>query len=201
MKGVRVYNSISADDLSHIYQLYKEGRWEELELLGSGAVSRVFGYKDYAIKVAKKKELWDIPILKSLQGMPCIPILYATIDKKVIIMERVRGVTVYDYIYQNERGMKKVDQFIHPDFNEIYKEGLTDIIKAGYSPKDLHEANVMINQTGRPVIIDVGSFEKLDGDFSLEDDIDALWSLEVICGGINTYLSRKLKRKKTKLAG
>lgn len=197
-EDIRVINNISVEDLSYIYEVYKYNKWDDLEILGKGASGKVYGYRDYAIKLLKNNEYFsrhkDIEIFEFLQGkVSCIPTLYAIISDTVMIMERIRGVTVYQYIYQNERDMKKVNQFVRPDFNDMYRQGLDEIVKAGYAPKDLHEENVMIDYTGKPVIVDVGLFKKLDEDeihnYNIENDEDVVWSLKIICGGVaSTYL-------------
>lgn len=191
-----INNNISKGVLSYIYEVYREDKWHELELLGKGASGKVYGYRDYAIKLLKKNERHrDIEVLEFLQGkVSCIPTLYAIISDAVMIMERIKGVTVgrYEHLISTER--ETSIKSIHPDFNKIYKQGLKEIINAGYSPKDIHRYNVMIEEdTGKPVIIDVGLFKKYYDEppnfESIDEDEDARKSIGRIYEIMERYIN------------
>lgn len=154
---------------------------EGFDSLGRGHFGTVFGYKDYAIKYVsggqsaysgysgnEEKEIQDAYILRQLEDIPSVPKLYATIDNEIIIMERVHGLTIKQYIEQMEDA-ERMDNFIHVDFIDTYKEIMKDILMIDMMVKDLHSDNVMVcKRTGLPRIIDVGLFRKLDK-FDLEE--------------------------------
>lgn len=160
---------------------YRQRTPEGFDSLGRGHFGTVFGYKDYAIKYVSggqsaysgysgndKKEIQDAYILRQLEDIPSVPKLYATIDNEIIIMERVHGLTIKQYIEQMEDA-EKMDNFIHVDFIDTYKEIMKDILMIDMMVKDLHSDNVMVcKRTGLPRIIDVGLFRKLDK-FDLEE--------------------------------
>lgn len=193
---IRIINDIPLEVVNHIYNVYKNEEWHKLDCIGRGASGKVYQYRDYAVKRLLRKNVKhkDIEILEALQGVSCIPTLFATIDERVIIMDRVKGVTLYQYIYGN------VKIHIDPKFDKLYEQGLIEIIKVGYSPKDLHEENIMIDQNGKPVIVDVGLFQRVERDLDdkaieilLQTNDDAIWSLNLIRQYV---LKRKKKREK-----
>ena len=147
----------------------------EIKVLGEGAYSVVFGYKDVAIKFYKDKanmsklytinnqrvssntdlepEKNDAEILKDLCGIDAIPELYYS-NKRYIIVERITGKTIQEKIYNNE----KIDKNKYNNLCEKLDNVLVKISKAGYSVEDIHGGNIMITDNGELNIVDVGLF-------------------------------------------
>lgn len=136
-------------------------------VLGKGTYGTVFGYKDYAIKIFYDEDddkNNDVEVLKNLDYLDCIPNLYALIDYKFLVMQRVKGNTVRQFCVE---GAKNEKIFIDETFIEKWENALLDIVKAGYSPDDLHESNVMIDEdTLMPMMVDVGWFFKHNEDYN-----------------------------------
>ena len=150
----------------------------EIKVLGEGAYSVVFGYKDIAIKFYKDKayvsklytinnhrvssntdldpEKNDAEILKDLCGIDAIPELYYS-NKRYIIVERIIGKTIQEKIYNNE----KIDENKHNSLYEDMNKNIINISKIGYIINDMHDGNVMITDSGKLKIIDVGLFYKV----------------------------------------
>ena len=149
----------------------------EIKVLGEGAYSVVFGYKDIAIKFYKDKayvsklytinnhrvssntdldpEKNDAEILKDLCGIDAIPELYYS-NKRYIIVERIIGKTIQEKIYDNE----KIDENKYNNLCEDMNKNIINISKIGYIINDMHDGNVMITDSGKLKIIDVGLFCK-----------------------------------------
>lgn len=149
----------------------------EIKVLGEGAYSVVFGYKDIAVKFYKDRanmskcyvinscrvsrntdldpEKNDAEILKDLCGIDAIPELYYS-NKRYIIVERIIGKTIQEKIYNNE----KIDENKHNSLYEDMNKNIINISKIGYVINDMHDGNVMITDNGKLKIIDVGLFCK-----------------------------------------
>lgn len=167
-KGVKIYNdSIPQHDLDYLIHLMKQGEEamkEDLKQIGRGQYGTVFGYKEYAIKFARRQryseleESEDAGVLKHLQHLDFIPRLYATYGTEYMIVSRVRGTTVEKFL---DARMSGGSPYINPKFNNAFREMLKDIVQAGWIPHDLHSKNVMIDaKTGMPMIVDVGFFDE-----------------------------------------
>lgn len=182
-RQVKIYTpNFNLDDMETICKFVDGGRLEleKLKRLGSGASAVVYEYKDYAIKYfygGIDSYYRDIPNLLRLQHLDCIPRLYCKIKDMdsgkdiAIVMSKVDGYTVSQYNRLLREG--EIDNFINPRFNEIYRETVINIMKAGLRPIDLHDGNVMIDKnTGLPVIIDLGLFRKHD--YKELVDLDAI---------------------------
>ena len=164
--GIKIVNNISISDLCTIInESFMEFR--NFEKLGHGSYGDVFGYNDYAVKRFKNylnednlSECLDAEILIELDEVKSVPKLYAVVYDEILIMERVYGYTVGDYCedYNNEvNNPIGIDE----EFIDKFKNALLDIVKAGYTPKDLHEYNVMIDSRNKePKIVDVGLFRR-----------------------------------------
>lgn len=172
-------------------------KFTKLEKLGTGSFGEVRAYKNYAIKIVDEGDMLDGEILKNLQSVENVPRLYAIVDDNAMITELIDGCTVSEYEH-----IGRENNFVNPSFNIVFEETLKDILHKGYLPYDLHSSNVMIkSDTGLPVIIDVGLFEKneTDRDFSDKDNINvrAVYSsskaMEWVAGDIAKWIRIKEK--------
>ena len=149
----------------------------EIKVLGEGAYSVVFGYKDIAVKFYKDRanmskcyvinsykvssntyldpEKNDAEILKDLCGIDAIPELYYS-NKRYIIVERIIGKTIQEKWYNNE----KIDKNEYDSLYEDMNKNIINISKIGYIVDDMHDGNFMITDSGKLKIIDVGLFYK-----------------------------------------
>lgn len=148
------------------------GKYNGYEYLGSGGFGEVYGYNNYAIKrftsdLTYKDEENDISdvsdayILHKLQSVSNIPNIYGLIGKTAMIVDRIDGITLDDYI----RGLKKneITPFMCDNFYDEYDKMIKEIFNLGFVPCDLNNNNIMIcRKTGLPKIVDVGLFFKLD---------------------------------------
>lgn len=172
--NVEIVTDIPQEDLHYIVDLFSRSRddfHDTLERIGSGSYGSVYGYKDYAIKRlydSSDSKNKDIEVLKNLKHLDCIPTLYAVINNSVLIMERIYGKTVRAYCHKGQDNNNEYG--IDDKFIEKWENALLDVVKAGYSPDDLHESNVMIDsKTREPKLVDVGWFFKHNEDY---DDFD-----------------------------
>ena len=151
----------------------------EIKVLGEGAYSVVFGYKDIAVKFYKDRanmskcyvinsykvssntdldpEKNDAEILTDLCGINAIPELYYS-NKRYIIMERINGKTIQEKILSNE----KIDENKYNILYEDMNKNIINISKRGYIANDMHSGNVMITDSGKLKIVDVGLFFKVN---------------------------------------
>lgn len=164
MNTIDIFNEISKDDLDYIVKLHKRGILSQnLEPLGTGAFGTVYGYKDYAIKVIYdiNDKNNDIDVLLDLSHLDFFPKLYATIDDKIIISERIYGDTVREYVYYDYENSLNLDRSII----DTIKNYFTKIIENGYIPYDMHGSNIMIcKKTKMPKIVDLGLFDEIQDD-------------------------------------
>jgi serine/threonine protein kinase len=160
-KNVTIVNKIEQEDLSFICRMYKYNTFTEYcELLGHGNNAKVYGYKQYAIKVFSEygyEEKNDAFFLQALQGHECIPMLYFFIPESMLVCHIVDGVTVWDTedsdIVPCDQWVDKLSDFI--DF--AYNKGIV--------PEDLTPHNVMFDLNGQPRLIDVGAFTVMSSSF------------------------------------
>ena len=151
----------------------------EIKVLGEGAYSVVFGYKDIAVKFYKDKanmskcyvvnnykvssntdldpEKNDAEILTDLCSINAIPELYYS-NKRYIIVERITGKTIQEKIDNNE----KIDENKYNSLCEDMNTNIINISKRGYIANDMHSGNVMITDSGKLKIVDVGLFLKVN---------------------------------------
>jgi len=206
-KGAKIYNdSIPQHDLEYLVSLMENGSEsmdEDLKKLGSGQYGTVYGYKDYAIKYSrrhvyghKEDEPEDAIILKELQEFDFIPRLYATYGSDFMIVSRVRGMTVNEFVNDRMRGK---NLYINPRFNEAFKQALRQIALAGFDPNDMHSKNVMVDsKTGMPMLVDVGFFEKLSDEMlkmvkdshSIDDELYSIQqAIDWVCERTEKYIT------------
>lgn len=164
---IEVVNPIRKDFLKEVVNAYLMDDFQNrFDILGSGSYGYVYGFDEYAIKfIYDISEMEfacnDVEVLKSLSHLNFIPKLYAVIDDIVLIVERVFGKTVMDYVV-----MPNNPYNINESILDEFESALFEIIKCGYTPYDLHRGNVMIDKNGRIKIVDVGFFKlhEYDGD-------------------------------------
>jgi len=157
---VEVVNNIPEEDLQFIAQGYQDDFCDaQFELLGTGTSGAVYGYKDYAIKVpihVSDNLMCDIETMMDLEELDFIPNVYAIFDcGKGFVMDRVHGATVSKYLNRTKGNPFLIDESSIDEFETM----LLAIMSKGYSPYDLHQGNVMIDNNGKLKIIDVGAFE------------------------------------------
>lgn len=173
-----VDNSIPVQDIVNIWNIDNNDKIYDLKKLGSGSFGDVFEYKSlinnqvYAIKTMDSWERksdsrsQDARNLHKLQGVKCIPKLYAYIPNKLIIMEKIDGINVKNITDNDYERMSD-------DFYKVFCESMDEIKERGFFPHDLHTQNVMLNSDGLPVIVDVGHFK-----ISKKDYKEQLWKID-----------------------
>lgn len=126
---------------------------EELNPLGEGLSGRVFGIGDFAVKVYKdrSKERNDNRMLSYLEQDPFFPKLVYNDDQNFMIVERINGVTLSQYLKQGGKVTSN-----HRDQIDKLVEGL---YKKRVLPSDLHLNNIMIDENEQLKIVDVGRFK------------------------------------------
>lgn len=175
---VELVNDIPMDVVEYIMDVYESNEiGKTLELIGSGTYGRVYALGEkYAIKVSVGSNTMsqmysnDANILQKLSHIEAIPTLYAIIDNKCLIMERVNGAELDSY----RHALNNPYNVTHQTLTE-WDEALLQIIDAGYSPFDLHENNVMISKDGRVKIVDVGFFREHSLDSTEDYKYDKGW--------------------------
>lgn len=176
--NVEIISAIPEEDLNHIVDMVKRDNLNVFEKIGDGSYSKVFGYKDYAIKSLVEGyefgdncgETNDVQALRDLSHLDCVPKIYAVIDNQTMIVERIRGLTVKAVCTHGQKSDKiKVDD----NFKKKFDDSLVDIMLSGYDPEDVHENNIIIEEgTNKPKIIDLGWFKKHK--YSEEKSIEVL---------------------------
>lgn len=201
--NIEIIEDIPHHDVMHIVRLYENDELDgELAILGRGVCGKVYGYKNYAIKkfhASRYKDNKDIQILKDLRHLDCVPNIYAVIDDGgLIIMERVFGMTVGSYVDNDRENSLNIGE----EFMEKWRKALKDVIKAGYSPQDMHGHNVMIDtRTIEPKLVDVGFFTKRthsDTYIDFEED-SGYKTAEQMCGSELRIYLKKMENRKEKM--
>lgn len=176
--NIEIFSHMPEADLNHITDMISRNNLNIFDRLGSGSYGEVYGYKGFAIKMLDESEFCDdgenndVEVLQNLAHLDCVPKLYAVVDKSIMIVERIRGLTIRDITEQG----KEMDTInLDERFEEKFDLSLKAIIDSGYSPNDLHESNVMIEEiTNNPKIVDVGWFKRhhwTKGNYSDVDEI------------------------------
>lgn len=182
---VEYFNEIPYEDLKCIMEgvsnLDKHKEDVNLKKIGQGSSSKVYSYKNYAVKkLIEGYEFGtsrdnDVSVLKDLSHLDCIPTIYAVLNNSTLIMQLVNGVTVNDFC---EGSIKHRNITVDDEFVEKWDDALLSIIAGGYSPHDLHEHNVMIEEgTSNPIMVDTGWFFKHGNEYDIRDK-DSLRSNE-----------------------
>lgn len=164
--NVEVISDMPIEDLNYIVDAVKNDALDYLPKLGSGSYGDVYEYKGYAIKTLFREDDEfkddgrnnDVQALKDLSHLDCVPKIYAVINNKTMIVERIQGLRIKDVC---EYGKAMDGVCLDRQFKRRFDDSLTNIILGGYSPEDVHEGNVMIEAgTNLPKIIDTGWFKR-----------------------------------------
>ncbi len=135
----------------------------ELSMLGEGISGHVFSIEDYAVKIFKEnsKEKTDYRILSHLEQEPLFPKVIYHEDQNYMIVEKVKGLTVSQYLEQGGTITTKHKSQIDNLFEGLYRRKVV--------PSDLHLNNIMIDELDNIKVIDVGRFK-----FTREIDLSHL---------------------------
>ncbi|MCO5386980.1 MAG: AarF/UbiB family protein [Desulfosporosinus sp.] len=97
------------------------------DVIGRGSHGTVFDLPggDLVIKLFNAKGIkgnyFDYIFLEALQGLESVPKLYAYAEKKFVVMEKIKGITLGDY-YLNNRGFPlKVEELITRAISEFFE--------------------------------------------------------------------------------
>lgn len=78
---------------------------------------------DYVIKFFNEKAVaggyLDYIYLESLQGIDAVPVLYAYADKRFMVIEKIKGITILDYFLKNGKYPKGIRKMIQDSLMEI----------------------------------------------------------------------------------
>ena len=173
---VEIFNNANRDDINEINDMLISGDIRKLRVLGTGAEGIVYEYGNYAIKVNKYGDyLTDCKILKDLHQLDFLPKLYAIIEDKAIISEKINGNTMSTIMKSRKIFNTDIDMY------DYFVDMLLDIVDSGYSPYDMHQDNIMIcEKTSKLKIVDVGLFQRtniecgqdLFSDYGLQQALD-----------------------------
>lgn len=143
--------------------------------LGQGGNAEVLGIEDHHFtnvclkKIKEKPQMkantidiehqFQIDAYKAGVRTPLTLISFETDDGKYFIMERVFGITIEELCNKPSLAPKgfDVDVFVEELRLEVRKMNA-----AGIFHRDLHDRNVMMNEQGKPVIIDFGTATSAD---------------------------------------
>lgn len=157
MKNIRVYKMIESENINKIIDFVNNIKTNENNddflFIGSGLNSKVYKFKNFAIKVFKNPNSSnnkDEKILSMLSEVESIPDIYIATDY-FVVMDYIEGKTLSqccpeDFSVCNSTTIKKF-------FDDIKK-----CIILSVEPNDLHHSNVIITKNGILKIIDVGFF-------------------------------------------
>lgn len=142
-----------------ISTMIEDGSMYHQERIGEGVYSRVYRYDHLAVKITHEEHECtkafgndvqkEAKILQSLQKSPFFP-NYHGHGKNYVVMQEVKGHTFKEHL---EKGL-----FLSPNWKELLHKAFKQSMDIGYVPWDIHSGNVMVNQDGIPVLIDVGSY-------------------------------------------
>lgn len=163
--SLKIVKDINQESIKEILKIWNEcnKRFDKLPLpiIGVGGFSHVYEYISndklkFAIKAIRKDPEGnyltqkDERNLEILNGHPFIPTLFAYIEKEIMIMERVEGITAEQYNCSSNR--IKLNKY----FVENFKKTLDYMRSNGIEIGDIEERNVVINHDGFGVIVDTG---------------------------------------------
>lgn len=164
-EGLHVINEIPVEDMLFIDASISAPEHSGFVFVGEGGSGRVYRYKDYAIKIFHEhaKQDGDPPyphdgyFLALLDRSPYFPSVYYYVDKEYMVVEFVEGTNIYD-----------VDDSIFIKCVGELKEAINYAFTRGLVAADMSDTNIIVNQKGRPMIVDVGSFYRVYCDGELD---------------------------------
>eukprot|EP00826_Nyctotherus_ovalis_P022620 TRINITY_DN17496_c0_g2_i1.p1 TRINITY_DN17496_c0_g2~~TRINITY_DN17496_c0_g2_i1.p1 ORF type:complete len:257 (+),score=33.66 TRINITY_DN17496_c0_g2_i1:79-849(+) len=177
-------------------------KYEEVEMIGEGAFSKVYKVRDsatkkeYAMKVisTKKTDLEkfknEVALMKKLNSLANPNIVrYITSDiqsqKYVIIMEYCSNGNLRDLIEKHKIEKKEIPEDAIVNYARQILAGLSVLHKNGIIHRDLKPDNIMIDSAGKLKLSDFGVSKQLLNILEYTNTaIGTLWysSLEVIKG-------------------
>lgn len=133
---------------------------EEMKLkrIGSGCCGSVYAVgQDYVLKVAYGDR--DGEALDALQGLPLVPTLYAYTTNKsgyqFTLIQRIHG----EVIGEVQDSFSPLN-FDGDNFKAQAAQFFSGCRERGWTPSDVHNYNVMVDEEGRCWVIDFGLFSK-----------------------------------------
>lgn len=97
------------------------------DYIGRGSHGSVYNVlnTDYVIKFFNEKAVagkyLDYIYLERLQGIDAVPILYAYANNKFMVMEKIKGIPILDYLDKNGKYPKGIKKFIQDSLMQISK--------------------------------------------------------------------------------
>lgn len=173
------------EDIDNIIKIIENNDLDIFDYIDYGESSNVYAYDNYCIKIFKEDNgdymysNKDAYILECLQGLECVPKLYAYKHEKYLIMDFVEGQSLGDVISEN-KSLSGIRRGLRTELYKIYKIGI--------KPKDLHLYNIMCDAEGRYKLIDFGMYFR---DTSIYDgvEVDCFKTKEDIYPKLNIVLN------------
>ncbi|PGR09156.1 AarF/UbiB family protein [Priestia megaterium] len=154
-----------------------------LKSMGSGSDGEVFQIEDdICIKVFFKssQNKNDHVALSALQGIPSVPEIYAYAEEKFIVLERVKGQSIDDYVDKNRA--------LPPNLEELIKNELHLMKDKNYFFTDfkLGEHTFWIKETQSVKFVDFGLMDHFDHNNQSSKD----QYLEGILSGVRSEIAQ-----------
>jgi predicted Ser/Thr protein kinase len=169
-EDIQFVNEIITEDIQYIFEQFIKNKCQDLVELGKGGFSRVYEYKDYAIKIFRDGVYGecnkDPEILKKICHLDLYPKLYAYYPRKFMITEKIHGYTLNKYRDLNTS--KKLEFIKHLNITELLKEvqiGIKQTNNLKIYINDDHTENIMVTHDKKIKIIDVGHFKEVTHSF------------------------------------
>lgn len=163
--------SIPQEDLNNILKLhFNDDISRHCKFLGGGSDGSVYVFegknKKYALKSYNplSKNRQDAQILYQLQGCPCIPTLYGFVPNELVITDFIDGQDLED----------KVERMPTPVWKHQVKWAFDFFKFQGILPRDLRDANIMMDKEGNLWFIDVGLFQKREDTFLFNNELESV---------------------------
>jgi predicted Ser/Thr protein kinase len=200
IKLTKVGRTIKNADIEIIEEMFKDGKLETLQKIGSGCFGVVYKYtslngKTFAIKYSKQyysganvERAYDIETLLELRGNKYIPRIHAydntSLDGQfIMIVDFIDGVSIADYRNQFR---------LNTRFVENFKKTLDIMVSKKITLNDLHGHNILVEKkSGIPIIIDFGGCYKTQYNIISTYTYDVV--LDRIKGMFQDYVSSTAK--------